>query len=35
VIAICTADAREKVANAFNAEGVEVLTPHLATTGLV
>jgi homoserine kinase len=35
VIAICTADAREKVAGAFGAEGVEVLTPHLASTGLV
>jgi homoserine kinase len=35
VIAICTAESREKVAEAFGAEGVEVLTPHLATTGLV
>jgi hypothetical protein len=35
VIAICTADSREKVAGAFGAEGVEVLAPHLASTGLV
>lgn len=35
VIAICTAETREKVAEAFVAEGVEVLTPRLATTGLV
>jgi homoserine kinase len=35
VIAICTADSREKVAEAFATEDVEVLTPHLATTGLV
>ena len=35
VIAFCTAETREKVADAFGAEGVEVLTPHLAATGLV
>jgi homoserine kinase len=35
VIAICTAETREKVAGVFNYEGVEVLTPHLAATGLV
>jgi hypothetical protein len=35
VIAICTAESREKVVEAFTAEQVEVLTPHLATTGLV
>ncbi len=35
VIAICTADSREKVVDAFAAVDVEVLTPHLASTGLV
>lgn len=35
VIAFCTADTREKVAAALVDGGVEVLTPQLATTGLV
>lgn len=35
VIAFCTSDTREKVAAAFTEAGVEVLTPQLATTGLV
>jgi homoserine kinase len=35
VIAICTADAKERLVEAFSSEDVEVLTPYLATTGLV
>jgi homoserine kinase len=35
VIAICTAETREKVADAFGYEDIKVLTPHLAATGLV
>lgn len=35
VIAICTSETRERVVTAYTEAGVEVLTPQLATTGLV
>ena len=35
VIAFCTSDTRENVADAFIEAGVDALTPQLATTGLV
>jgi len=35
VIAFCTTETRERVVTAFAESGVEVLTPQLATTGLV
>jgi homoserine kinase len=35
VIAFCTAESRERVAGAYGEMGVEVLTPQLATTGLI
>jgi homoserine kinase len=35
VIAFCTVETRERVASAFAGAGVEVLTPQLASTGLI
>jgi homoserine kinase len=35
VIAFCTAEDRQRVVNAYTETGAEVLTPQLATTGLV
>jgi homoserine kinase len=35
VIALCTNETRKRVVAAFTEAGVEVLTPQLATTGLV
>jgi len=35
VIAFCTTDARERVAAAYTDSGVEILTPQIASTGLI
>jgi homoserine kinase len=35
VLAICTAESRDRVVAAYSDAGIDVLTPQLAVTGLV